>query len=213
MQSLPLPRAPARVKTVNSTLECRSVLMCNNQCQRPLVGRRLARRSRGVTLVELMITISVLVILTTIGIPSFSTLIHNNRVARVANDLTLAMTLARSEAVKRGAPVRVCASANGVDCDITNPDDCHADWSVGWIVLPENGDPAVRMWGAVSGDIGPVARGRTPWVTFDGLGATRLPDCATGSRTAFQVGNVDEPDLRQRVVDILPSGRVALLAL
>lgn len=187
--------------------------MCKHQCQRPLVGPRLTRISRGVTLVELMVTISVLVILTTIGIPSFSTVTHNNRVALVANDLTLAMTLARSEAVKRGAPVRVCASANGADCDITNPDDCNAHWDGGWIVLPENGDPAVRIWGGVRGDIGPVERSRTPWVTFDGLGAARLPACAAGSRTAFNVGSADEPNLRQRIVDILPSGRVALLAL
>ncbi|MCG6940548.1 MAG: GspH/FimT family pseudopilin [Thiohalocapsa sp.] len=164
----------------------------------------------GVTLVELMITIGILVILTTMGIPSFSALIHNNRVAIVANDLTLALTLGRAEGIRRGARMRVCASADGVDCDITSAHDCNADWSGGWIVLPEDGGAVVRARESVGGHIGPVEQSGAPWVTFDALGAATLPDCVSAAGAAFAIGDPAAPRLRDRVVELLPSGRVAL---
>lgn len=171
------------------------------------------RGGRGVTLVELLIALSVLVILTTIGIPTFATLIHNNRVAVISNDLTLALTLARAEAIKRAAPVRICASADGVDCDITDPNDCNADWSGGWLVLPADGGAVVRVREAVGGAIGPVEASSAPWVTFDGLGAAALPNCVPTARASFAIGDTAEPRYRQRRVELLASGRVALQTL
>jgi type IV fimbrial biogenesis protein FimT len=62
---------------------------------------------RGFTLLELMAAIAVLAILATVGIPSFQTLIQNNRVTTQTNELVTALTFARAEAVKRGRSVQV----------------------------------------------------------------------------------------------------------
>lgn len=66
---------------------------------------------RGFTLLELMVTIAVLAILTTIAIPNFRDLVQNNRVTTQANELVSALTFARTEAVKRGRNVVVTVAA------------------------------------------------------------------------------------------------------
>lgn len=65
------------------------------------------RKYLGFTLLELMVTIAVLAIITTLGVPSFRELIQNNRVTTQANELVTALNFARAEAVKRGRPVGV----------------------------------------------------------------------------------------------------------
>ena len=62
---------------------------------------------RGFTLLELMVTIAVLAIIATLGVPSFRELIQNNRVTTQTNELVTALNFARAEAVKRGRTVRV----------------------------------------------------------------------------------------------------------
>ncbi|MDX8126290.1 GspH/FimT family pseudopilin [Methylomonas sp. OY6] len=63
--------------------------------------------SKGFTLVELMVTIAIAGVLVGIAIPSFTSIISNNRLTTSANELVTALNLARSEAVKRGFQVTV----------------------------------------------------------------------------------------------------------
>lgn len=70
-------------------------------------------RQTGFTLVELMITLVVMAILLTVGIPSFQAIFQNNRLATQANEMIGAINLARSEAIKRGVNVSVRAEAGG----------------------------------------------------------------------------------------------------
>jgi type IV fimbrial biogenesis protein FimT len=85
----------------------------------------------GFTLVELLITIVVLTILLAAGVPAFQSFIKNNRVTGQANDLISAIQLARSEALKRGENIVVCASSDQATC--TGKD----TWTDGWIVFSD----------------------------------------------------------------------------
>lgn len=93
------------------------------------------RRRGGFTLVELMVAVAVIGILAAIGVPSMTALINANRVSSAAGELTAAMQIARSEAVRRNDRVSVCGNAA---CTST-------DWSEVVIVHPNPtaDDPAV----------------------------------------------------------------------
>ncbi|SHG20218.1 type IV fimbrial biogenesis protein FimT [Microbulbifer donghaiensis] len=71
-------------------------------------------RTQGFTLIELMIVVTVLGIVMAIGIPSFNTMIMNNRLAAASNDVAGALHFARAEAVRRGRSVQVEALDNNV---------------------------------------------------------------------------------------------------
>ena len=86
----------------------------------------------GFTLVELLITIVVATILLAAGVPAFQSFIKNNRVTAQTNNLVSALQLARSEALKRGTNVVVCASDDQATCT----DDMNT-WADGWIVFSD----------------------------------------------------------------------------
>lgn len=79
---------------------------------------------RGFTLIELMITVAVGTILLTMAVPSFNSLIRDNRLTTQANEFISALNLARSEAIKRGLNVTVTPSAG--------------NWNNGWTVATTN---------------------------------------------------------------------------
>ena len=94
------------------------------------------RCNRGVTLVELMVTISIMAILLAIGVPAMGRFIHDTRTSNVTNEFVNALNLARSEAVRRNRLVTVCRSANP---EAATPScDNGSDWSTGWVVFVES---------------------------------------------------------------------------
>lgn len=67
----------------------------------------MQKSEQGFTLVELMVIVVLVAILATIAIPSFSTLIRDNRVLAQAEELNSLLQYARSEAVIRKRSVNV----------------------------------------------------------------------------------------------------------
>ncbi|MGM1052505.1 MAG: GspH/FimT family pseudopilin [Pseudomonadota bacterium] len=70
-------------------------------------------RRQGFTLIELLVTLAVLVILATVAVPGFQRMMAVNRVAADYNEVLSGLNFARSEAIKRRAPVQFEASNNG----------------------------------------------------------------------------------------------------
>lgn len=75
----------------------------------------------GFTLIELIVTITVLTLLLVLAVPSFRQLMESQRMRASAFDMVADLTLARSEALKRGATVTIAPTTPG-------------DWSSGWQV-------------------------------------------------------------------------------
>jgi type IV fimbrial biogenesis protein FimT len=86
-------------------------------------------KERGVTLVELMITLAVTGVLLAIAVPSFESLIASSRLSTSTNDLLSAIAQSRSEAIRRGQRVVLCVQdpANQGQCAAT------AGWEQGWL--------------------------------------------------------------------------------
>lgn len=100
-----------------------------------------AKKDRGFTLVELMVTLSILAILMAIGAPQMRAFLQKRQVAADFDNLASAIQLAKSEALKRSGNVSICPLAS----DVGNPA-CAAsattDWSKGWMVFIDASDPA-----------------------------------------------------------------------
>jgi Tfp pilus assembly protein FimT len=97
----------------------------------PVIHMTTRRQLRGITLVELMTTMSVAAIALTVGIPSLTAVSASMHRSQANMELMSAGTLARSEAGRRGHPVTLCASPDGLGCS-TEP---APDWHTGWIVF------------------------------------------------------------------------------
>lgn len=94
----------------------------------------------GFTLIELMVTVAMIAIVLTIGVPSFQQMIMNNRMATQANDFVGSMNLARSEAVKRGQRVALCKTADpfaATPACITS-----GAWGQGWLIFVDSNNDA-----------------------------------------------------------------------
>jgi len=63
--------------------------------------QRLRSRARGVTLIELMITLVLLGVLFSLALPSFTTWIRNNQIRSVADSLQSGLRMAQNESVRR----------------------------------------------------------------------------------------------------------------
>jgi|SRR6185369_442392 type IV fimbrial biogenesis protein FimT len=136
------------------------------------------RRQSGFSLLELMTAVAVLAILLGLGVPSFSQMIRTNRVVADTNALVVALSAARSEAVKRGLPTAVCArSAPTSDVCRTGTDN---DWGSGWLVFVDAvgtagvidvGDEILQRFDAAPSGVSVLTNNR-PAVRF---AATGLP--------------------------------------
>lgn len=87
-------------------------------------------RQTGITLIELMTAIALIAILAGLAVPALDGILLNARRAAAMEELVRAAWFARTEAMRRGRPVLLCASAGG---------GCDADavaWHDGWVVAP-----------------------------------------------------------------------------
>jgi type IV fimbrial biogenesis protein FimT len=88
-------------------------------------GSGAPRLARGFSLIELLVVVAIAAVLLGIGVPNMQQYIITSRLAGASNEFFTALTLARSEAVRRGAQVTLA----------TNGAPNSRDWSSGWTMF------------------------------------------------------------------------------
>lgn len=183
----------------------------------PSAALRHRRRDRGLTLVEALVTLSIVALLTTLAAPSLGEFVARNRTASVSNELVGTLMRARTEAVGRNACTVVCRS------QLTGgTPSCSAggnDWAVGWIAfVSPTCDPSMNAPAAddILAAAGPFTGQFS--VTSTSTSADRIMFGPTGTARTADAGRFDvrwqqSNRASNRGVCLSPMGRTRLVAM
>ncbi len=172
-----------------------------NQCKQP------RRAQAAFTLFEAMLVAALVLVLVTLGAPSFRGLQMATGLDSQSSVLRSTLRLGRDEAIRTQGDVVLCPSRGGLDCD-------SADWNDGWLLFVDVPPFAFATVGSDSAGAGVSAqdtvirhtrlpsndvqlRASTPLVRFDSRGRTQaavFQICAS-TEPALAVGS-DEQSLR-----------------
>ncbi len=86
-------------------------------------------RADGLTLIELLVTLTIVVVIALAGVPALRNLVMSQRMTSQINGFVHGVFLAKQSAHTRQAETVICKSPTGRRCE---PD---ADWSDGWLMF------------------------------------------------------------------------------
>jgi len=172
-------------------------------------------KNSGFTLLELLIVVTIVAILGMIAIPSFRTLLLNNRLATATNDLLTDLALARSESSRLGKRVTLCISSNGTSCDTGSA------WQSGRIIFvdenasgtvdsgetilrvtPPNSETSITI--TPSGFTNSAGTATTNYIQYRPTGALNSSSLGTFALCDERVGDFG------RIVEVSSTGRASL---
>jgi type IV fimbrial biogenesis protein FimT len=143
-------------------------------------------------MIELMVSLTVLGVLAAIALPSFNDAFLSNRLASFSNSFIASAQLARSEAIKRNVPVRLCASSDGATCAAAG------GWEQGWIVI-DAANEVIQRQESLPGGFKLTQGGGTAPLTFEPIGI------GMGAAT-FTVCRNDPVGNQERVLSVRAAG-------
>ncbi|QRM18027.1 hypothetical protein GBK02_00780 [Dechloromonas sp. TW-R-39-2] len=144
----------------------------------------------GFTLIELIISITVLIMLAMLGVPSLLNLIRDARLSAQADLFSTALSTARIEAIKQRKDFKVCPSNSGATACSTSA----SDWGKGLLIWD----------GAAIFKVVPIADSTTI-----ASAATEVMFRGTlGSATAAASFTICASGRKQQQVDVTLSGHV-----
>lgn len=132
----------------------------------------LQKNGTGFSVAELLAIVAIVGALLAIGVPSFQSLIHRQRLVTTANALFMAVNLTRSEAIHRGTRVDLVPAGNG------------RSWNDGWVIFidenanqrPDGNETVVFTHDPVARDLSITPRftdSKVQYIAFNGTGRTR----------------------------------------
>lgn len=144
------------------------------------------RNYQGLTLVELLAVLFVLGLLLGLAMPSLSATVRSTRLSTLTNHMLADLAMTRSESIRKGGRVSLCATTDGLQCNSPS-------WQHGRLIfidenqngLVDAGDRILRH--TPPAPAGWVIRGNNPvsrYVSYNAMGQTRL---LSG---AFQAGTI-----------------------
>jgi len=169
--------------------------------KQPFVGQNLplmpnSRKHAGFTMIELLVTITIIGIVATLAIPSFRTFILNNRITTQTNEFIGALKITRNNAVSLGRNVAICAAD-----PVTNGSACvGANWATGWLIFEDldgdggfdPGETIIRTGAALAGDntLNPLVAGVLNNNQAAGALITYQPDGTVRQIATLASGNI-----------------------
>jgi type IV fimbrial biogenesis protein FimT len=109
--------------------------------------------SRGFTLVELLVVMTIGAILIAAAVPSMSWFIATTRAGNATNTMVAAFELARSESIRRNTVVSVCrtldpnAAEAAMACsNAAGSGYAAGDWASGWVMFEKRGTTAAGTY-------------------------------------------------------------------
>lgn len=143
----------------------------------------MGRHNSGYTLIELIVAVLITGTLLAMAVPSMVSSITGNRMTSTTNSLVSALSLARSESIKRKYPVTVCASEDGASCSSNG-------WGKGWIVFVDGSQPGsvepddiLLLVGEALDNGQSLSLDGTPYIQFQpsGMIVANCQTCATSA--------------------------------
>lgn len=167
------------------------------------------RHSLGFTLIELIITLSIISIITAYGLPNYHEFKQNQTMTQEINRLSSTIRFARSQSIISGQHVILCATHSFTACD------GNSQWHQGWMVFTDSNrnrifdanDQALLHENSMNEGLQVMASVYRPKIRFDATGfapGTNLTIRFCDSRgaehgKAIIISNVGRPRIAQQI--------------